>query len=212
VALCGVTRHSSAHEARFACTFSILSPLSVSDNLLFKTQLFLTEELYAIRSSLTSSISSFSVTAAPNSQQHATRRPGPADILPSKEVLKLHGDTHKAISSIIVQLRTGNIGMKAFLHDRHVPGFESPLCECGTEPESVRHVFLSCPLNVEDRSTLLDEVGPLDLIGSLADRKRAAVLARWFMRSGRVQYYGVARRLIDDWERSVGISGGNVED
>ena len=52
--------------------------------------------------------------------------------LPSKKVLGLHSK-HKPANSILIQLRTQKIGLRAFLHSRKVPGFEhddGAICEC----------------------------------------------------------------------------------
>src|SRR2546423_6384247 len=51
--------------------------------------------------------------------------------LPTKKVLGLHSN-HKPTSSLIVQLRTQKIGLKAFLYSWHIPGHTDGWCECGS--------------------------------------------------------------------------------
>ena len=51
----------------------------------------------------------------------------------------------KPQSALLVQLRTGKVGFRAFLHQRKVPGVEDPYCDCGREEEmTVEHVLLRC--------------------------------------------------------------------
>jgi ribonuclease HI len=61
----------------------------------------------------------------------------------SKAVRKLHAGRTKAESALLTQLRTGKIGFNAFLHERKVPGYESPRCARGP---SRMTVLLSCGL------------------------------------------------------------------
>jgi hypothetical protein len=60
----------------------------------------------------------------------------------SKAVRKLHAGRTKAESALLTQLRTGKIGFNAFLHERKVPGYESPRRACGPSRMTVRHVLL----------------------------------------------------------------------
>jgi hypothetical protein len=52
----------------------------------------------------------------------------------------------RAWSSLVIQLRTGKIGFRAFLHQRKVPGVEDPTCkDCDAgEDMTVDHVLLRC--------------------------------------------------------------------
>ena len=43
----------------------------------------------------------------------------------------------KSLTSALFQARTGCIGLRAFLHRMSVPGFESPRCPCGEDPQTV---------------------------------------------------------------------------
>ena len=49
----------------------------------------------------------------------------PEDAPPNKAVLKLHSGLKKAESSVLVQARTGRIGLARFLYSRKVPGIQS---------------------------------------------------------------------------------------
>jgi hypothetical protein len=62
-------------------------------------------------------------------------------------------------SSLVIQLRTGKIGFRAFLYDRKVPEIDSPWClSCnGQELETVSHVLLYCPAWKELREECFKE-------------------------------------------------------
>ena len=61
-----------------------------------------------------------------------------------KKVLELHRSLDKALSSVIIQMRTGRIG----LHDysRNVPDISSPNCICSLKTQTIPHILLACPL------------------------------------------------------------------
>jgi hypothetical protein len=46
-------------------------------------------------------------------------------------------------AQVLVQLRTANIRLNQYQH--RVKVIESPMCECGLEPETVRHFHFLCP-------------------------------------------------------------------
>jgi len=64
--------------------------------------------------------------------------------LPSKSFLKLIKDFPKAVSSLLIQLRTGHIGLNKHLH--RINKKDSPDCdECDGTPETVFHFIMECP-------------------------------------------------------------------
>jgi len=77
---------------------------------------------------------------------------------PTKEALELYKDRAKAHCSILIQLRTEKIGLKAFLKGRRVPGYEDSTCECQEEEETVQHFLLRCQRWRTQREEIL---GPL---------------------------------------------------
>ena len=70
----------------------------------------------------------------PSSSPHHDTDPDPGggwktDKVPYKAAtLRLHANLPKVHSSIVTQIRTGKIGVAAFLHRCRVPGHESPAC------------------------------------------------------------------------------------
>jgi hypothetical protein len=63
---------------------------------------------------------------------------------PAKQVLQLHRGQPKWKSALIIQLRTGKIGLNQFLFRRKVPGIESTGCPCNEGPHTPQHVLLTC--------------------------------------------------------------------
>jgi len=59
--------------------------------------------------------------------QHQTVPEGPPS---TKQVLKLHKDLRKAESALLVQARTGRIGLAKFLYSRKVPGIDTARGDC----------------------------------------------------------------------------------
>ena len=118
---------------------------------------------------------------------------------PDKHVLKLHKGLHKAESSILVQARTGKIGLRDFLFKRRVPGFDSPWCVCGQGRETVRHILVFCPRERERREHLVQALGgPIDTDRMLDTPGKAGIIARWLLRSGRLDMFQLANQLISE--------------
>ena len=78
---------------------------------------------------------------------------------PSRKVLHLHNKLPKWTSSLMVQMRTGKIGLRKFLYERNVPDISNTECACGEGEETVRHVLTECSQFSELRKiTWADEV------------------------------------------------------
>ena len=122
-----------------------------------------------------------------------------ADIQPrlgSKAILQRHSDLPKYISTVITQLRTGKIGLNAFLFQRRVPTITSPLCECGAARDTIYHAILSCPRTETQRLALpipLRDAG--EIRAALDRRETAEQLARWFLTLQRLPQFDLATAL-----------------
>lgn len=66
---------------------------------------------------------------------------------PSKQILGLHKGLHREVSSVLTQIRTEKVGLRAFLFDRHVPGIDEARCECGGRRQTARHILEECRLH-----------------------------------------------------------------
>ena len=65
---------------------------------------------------------------------------------PEEETFRRLARMPRAVSSLVIQLRTDKIGFRAFLYQRKVPEFEDPTCQDYDEGEdmTVTHVLLKC--------------------------------------------------------------------
>lgn len=100
-----------------------------------------------------------------------------------KQVLGLHKGLRKPLSSLIIQLRTGKVGLRAFLFQRRVPGVDDPNCDCGEEM-TVEHVLLRCMKWSELRDLELEGQNRSSLRGLLGTRKGCLAAARLVQKTG----------------------------
>ena len=66
--------------------------------------------------------------------------------LPHKNNLKLYKKLQKAEASLLLQTRTGRIGLASFLFRAGVSDFVTSLCMCGQAEETAKHITSSCSL------------------------------------------------------------------
>ncbi|RJE18498.1 hypothetical protein PHISCL_09164 [Aspergillus sclerotialis] len=109
-------------------------------------------------------------------------------------------------STIIVQMRTGKIGLRHHLYQRGVPDIPNRDCQCGRATQTVRHILLACPLfNDLREETLGRRSGGLGGEGSvktiLNTLKLAIQAAKFMLKTGLLGQFGaVCREEIDQAE------------
>jgi hypothetical protein len=74
------------------------------------------------------------------------------DIGPDKKTLKMHQNLPRAISSIITQMKTGKISLRAYLHS--INRADTSECTCGHGDQTVEHILLKCREWVVERHDL----------------------------------------------------------
>jgi hypothetical protein len=119
----------------------------------------------------------------------------PVDAAPNRQVLKMHSRLQKAESAVLVQARTGCIGLARFLYSRKVPGVQSAKCRCGAGDETPRHMALYCIEEAERRQSLRTN-GRVDYQQLVETASGARKLAEWIIRSGRLGQFSLARILL----------------
>jgi hypothetical protein len=103
----------------------------------------------------------------------------------------------KAMSSLLVQIRTGKIGLRAFLFERRVPEVTTPYCRCGLAKETFEHIVLECR-ETEDTWLWGDPTWPTNieqLHDELETVAGAERIVRWALRLGRLQEYKLAVKI-----------------
>jgi hypothetical protein len=128
-------------------------------------------------------------------------RLGPPVWLFTDAALKKYQSLTKAQSLLITQVRTGAIGLRAFLFKVKAPEALTLLCACGEGPETAEHLVVWCKNPPKNR------LWEGKVLKSRADfywafrgasgraRRLAKKLADWLMESGRLLQYRLAIRL-----------------
>jgi len=122
----------------------------------------------------------------------------------TEEAVRRHDGLRKVESSVLVQARTGKIGLRDFLFQRRVPEAVTPLCSCSrAERETVEHLVLRCDnVSGQRRTWLQEQAQPLrtssDFAAALQCPKRAKLIARWILGTGRLQEYSLAVEIMDE--------------
>ena len=115
------------------------------------------------------------------------------DKMPYMMALRLHTGLPKAHTSVLTQIRTGKIGLAAFLHRCQVPGFESPACPCGWQSETAKDVILQCRQFTNKRQVLQQLTSTTNFQQLTSNHRAAAVLAPWFLRLGLLPQFSWAQ-------------------
>ena len=142
------------------------------------------------------------------------RRLEPADASPdlTASALAKHKGLRKHESSMLTQIRTGKIGLKAFLHQRRVPGVLMPWCSCEEADETPQHLFVDCPETARACRKLPELRTPRDFEDQVRNSCTAGALARWMLWLGRLHQFELAESLhrgdnIEAWVRGGLASG-----
>jgi hypothetical protein len=117
---------------------------------------------------------------------------------------KVYKDLYKHQASVLMQVRTGCVGMADFLFHRHVPDVPTPLCSCGEAPETPEHVLLHCTETAGKREIVRQRVAPITLrtrrdLAQLT-LKYPELTVEWLLQTGKFALHNKARELQREWE------------
>ena len=126
--------------------------------------------------------------------------------LPSKKTLEYWSDLRKATASILMQLRTGRIGLSAYLN--RINRRESARCDCDLGNQTVSHVLLECPLLQDERdwmrNALSDRGLSLRRDELLARPEARTVVAEFMVRTGLLGQFQAVDPMALDMEEGDG--------
>ena len=106
------------------------------------------------------------------------------DKMPYRSALRLRAGLSKAPSSILTQVRTGKIGLAAFICKQRVPDFPTLACSCGAQWETARHVVMDCPRLQHACCSLFTAASTTDYQVMISRQRPAATLTAWILRHG----------------------------
>ena len=123
--------------------------------------------------------------------------------MPYRSALRLRAGLSKAQSSVLTQVRTGKIGLAAFLCKRRVPDFPTSACSCGAQWETAKHVVMNCPRLQRARRSLYAAASTTDYQVMASHPRPAAALTAWILRHGVLLPFSWAQEQLEAGYQSV---------
>lgn len=133
---------------------------------------------------------------------------------PTKKILTYWSGLRKATTSVLIQLRTGKIGLNHYLS--RIKRRETARCSCNLGAQTPRHVVLICPLLQDLRKAMWERLRDvpglrLGTLENLLTEKRAAVAVAELMVKSELlgQFHGVDPGALGTAEKDTQESAGS---
>lgn len=129
----------------------------------------------------------------------------PLAMKPHRRHLASHGQRRKALSAVVVQMKTGKIGLNSYLHGIRPLDTPTDRCRgCAEQRETLHHVLLDCPSYRESRQKYWGNYPPNSLREILSDTEKTTTAARQLLTLGLLaQFSRVAKRILSEPERET---------
>lgn len=105
---------------------------------------------------------------------------------PSGKTLEYWSGIRKETASVLMQLRTGRIGLNAYL--ARINRRETARCDCDLGNQTVTHVLLECPLHQEGRDEMRNTLSEQGIMlrheESLTRLEARTIVAKYMIRTG----------------------------
>lgn len=116
----------------------------------------------------------------------------------------IYKDLKRAEASIAIQIRSEHIGLRAYLHQRRVPGYDSKRCPCGYLSQNPEHMVLNCTKWVKGRSQWRAKARDRQYQAIIQDRQDIRRVTRWILNEDYLEQFSLAvetERWIERRER-----------
>lgn len=127
---------------------------------------------------------------------------------PNKSNLAYWKGLRKATTSVLIQLRTGIVGLAEYLYK--IKKKDSPRCQCDMGNQSVRHILLECQLLEEQRHEMINELfeaGVSTTLGEmrmLKESKAAPIVAKFMITTGLLGQFQLVDSVATGREKGKG--------
>ena len=107
---------------------------------------------------------------------------------PTHKALRIHEKRSKRHSSLLIQMRTENIGLKDLLYQREVPEITGPHCVCGEGRQKVMHVLMRCRRFNDLRRQELSRIPRRSNLRAILNERKTGTKAIGFMEQTQIPW------------------------